>query len=610
MVTAMKRSKAIMGIFLALWMLFNTLGVPAAAAKSETEGEAMGNTYYVSSSSGSDANDGVSAKSAWKSFEKVKALRLKAGDRVLLKRGDIFHERLEINAPAGTAQAWVYVGPYGDLDAPAPVIDMLDDDNMDDICVLVQDLVPELQRQCNYVWIDNLTLKNAVMGIYFRYACTDRNEGIRVTDCTFEKIRCDKWDQWLAQSGKIGTHDANVELLSQPKGGLPSVAVVNGIAGKYLETGGGAYEYFNAATVRVGGVPRTQNVLVSDIEMQRLIFENCTGGIDSCGYWTQVDWGYTKNWSIKDVYTQSGMLFSLDCVDCGWDGTENSRWGIFENLVSLGSVEDMFALNGTTIAGLITGKNCLIRNSIMNNCKNNGGPDGCGFDFERNNINVHLQNCIFAKNDGQGVLMMELHAENADGSVLRTPNKNCSITNCLFYNNLRSVFEESYCYDIQVWNDNNENITVKDNLFVFNKRTAGGGTLLANAGDAYGSEDEYTFQPAGPYSDGILFQNNELERGGTLPPYDACVARMGLTELSKQKVTLIQSNETVDLSDLLKGTGKPAGGETPDDAAGGKGMSASTLLKISLGLTSLILLGMIGTAIGFAVKMKKRGGRA
>ena len=57
--------------------------VPATAA-----------TYYVDASSGYDGNDGLAPESAWQSLNRITWIALEAGDTVLLKRGDVWHEPL------------------------------------------------------------------------------------------------------------------------------------------------------------------------------------------------------------------------------------------------------------------------------------------------------------------------------------------------------------------------------------------------------------------------------------------------------------------------------------------------------------------------------------
>jgi parallel beta-helix repeat protein len=63
--------------------------IPFSAAQSET--------YYLSSSSGNDANDGLSESQAWQSLDKLNATKLPDNTTLLFKRGDVFRGRVNIN---------------------------------------------------------------------------------------------------------------------------------------------------------------------------------------------------------------------------------------------------------------------------------------------------------------------------------------------------------------------------------------------------------------------------------------------------------------------------------------------------------------------------------
>jgi hypothetical protein len=55
---------------------------------------ASASTYYVSSSSGSDANNGTSSSTPWQTIAHVNGLTFLPGDSILFKRGDIWNESL------------------------------------------------------------------------------------------------------------------------------------------------------------------------------------------------------------------------------------------------------------------------------------------------------------------------------------------------------------------------------------------------------------------------------------------------------------------------------------------------------------------------------------
>ncbi|MEZ4753082.1 MAG: LamG-like jellyroll fold domain-containing protein [Bdellovibrionota bacterium] len=75
-----------------------------------------GTSYYVSQTNGSDANDGLSPESAWKTLEYANSAlsyRIGAGDKLLFNRGDTWkHGKLIISNLDGTSSE-IYIGAYG-----------------------------------------------------------------------------------------------------------------------------------------------------------------------------------------------------------------------------------------------------------------------------------------------------------------------------------------------------------------------------------------------------------------------------------------------------------------------------------------------------------------
>ena len=74
----------------------------------------VGATYYVSSSSGSDANAGTLA-APWRTLAKVSSSSslFKPGDSILLKRGDTWNEQFNIANQAGVSGTPITYGAYG-----------------------------------------------------------------------------------------------------------------------------------------------------------------------------------------------------------------------------------------------------------------------------------------------------------------------------------------------------------------------------------------------------------------------------------------------------------------------------------------------------------------
>ncbi len=81
--------------------------------------------YYVSWSTGSDANNGTSMASPWKSLQKTENQLLNPGDKILFKRGDVWDFNNEISyfdgfdvSGSGTSGNYIELGTYGTGEKP------------------------------------------------------------------------------------------------------------------------------------------------------------------------------------------------------------------------------------------------------------------------------------------------------------------------------------------------------------------------------------------------------------------------------------------------------------------------------------------------------------
>ncbi|MFJ3956698.1 right-handed parallel beta-helix repeat-containing protein [Arthrobacter sp. NPDC090010] len=114
----MKRRISTIGVVLASSGLLLTTGLGPASARTLTAGDgpagpqaASAATYYVDPT-GSDAADGLSPGTAWKSLSKVSAQTLNPGDHVLFKAGGQWSGQLATRG-SGTEAAPIVVGSYG-----------------------------------------------------------------------------------------------------------------------------------------------------------------------------------------------------------------------------------------------------------------------------------------------------------------------------------------------------------------------------------------------------------------------------------------------------------------------------------------------------------------
>lgn len=76
-------------------------------------------TYYVDSINGNDANAGTSSSAAWKTLGKVNGSKFAPGDSILLRRGGLWREQLNLGS-SGAADAPIVIDAFGE--GPQPVI--------------------------------------------------------------------------------------------------------------------------------------------------------------------------------------------------------------------------------------------------------------------------------------------------------------------------------------------------------------------------------------------------------------------------------------------------------------------------------------------------------
>lgn len=141
-----------------------------------------GRTYYMDAIAGNDTHSGTSAEEAWQSLDKANGLVLKAGDKLLLKRGGTFYGQLEITGK-GTPARCIIVDAYGEGDGKP--------------CIVGRDTSRYAVRVYNsdYVTVRNLEIVNTgkerMAGRSgLKIECTDygTSHGIRVDAVTVRDV--------------------------------------------------------------------------------------------------------------------------------------------------------------------------------------------------------------------------------------------------------------------------------------------------------------------------------------------------------------------------------------------------------------------------------------
>jgi hypothetical protein len=496
---------------------------PFSVAALSSPSSTTGTVYFISFSQGKDTNNGTSPDSPWKTFQNLRNRILQPGDQVLLRRGDVWSTRMTI-AAAGTENAPVYVGPYGDIHASAPRISLTND--RDDICIVVQDLVnvAPYNAGIRYIHIDNLMLTNSRVGIYFRNAVSSGNKGIKVTNCHFENMNCEPVMTAMLVKDNIPGE------LNRSKGDLDQYI------GYYQEAGGGNSEYVWPVAILIGGRRGIMELKpgFSEIEIDNNIFEQCVTGVLAYYYNLPSTTNFFRNMRITNCQISGAVngIMAVMGLDAGNpEMSPTSRWGVFRNLNILGgSTGQGFAL-GTTGLIIEDVANALFLDCNFSNVRNNGNPDGCGFDFESRGRNITIASSVFANNDGQGILMMDNH----NGS---SPHSNITIRDSLFYNNLQSVDGRRYRWDMCIWNNGNSNILLSNNRHVSKVHTAGEAVERINS-----DEGSWIFEKPRGYgseTDGITETGASFRRNDELSDFNSEIAAKNLTAALKT-VTIVQT---------------------------------------------------------------------
>lgn len=131
-------------------------------------------TYYIDAAKGDNANPGTTEATAWKDFTPVNDKVLGPGERLLIRRGSVINQELQISAK-GAASNWAEIGTYGE--GSRPIIRRNWD--IGDRCVLVRD--PD------YLRIRGLTVCHAAKGLVVSYTATG-HRGLLIEDCIAHHI--------------------------------------------------------------------------------------------------------------------------------------------------------------------------------------------------------------------------------------------------------------------------------------------------------------------------------------------------------------------------------------------------------------------------------------
>ena len=297
--------------------------------------------YYVSSSFGADTNDGLSEETPWKTLEKLSAVEFKGGDNIYLKAGDVWHESFFPNGNA-TSENWITLTSYGE--GEKPVISP-----GKDITYAIF-----LENCAGWRFI-GLEICNAQAGI--RFLMSEKPEEERYDGLWFE-------DLYVHDIVDAPLHPDNVE------------------SGLHMSYGISTYKELGK------GLMPIMNVTMKDCLIERTDAPACLSSIDCL---------CVENVIMKDNYRE-GILFSM--IN---NGTQKTSYMKNCKVLNTGYPKGMYwgvagvQFNSTQFFEM---SDCEVGYTKAPNC-----PDGCGVDFEGNNLDITMHNNYIHNNEGVGIMI-------------------------------------------------------------------------------------------------------------------------------------------------------------------------------------------------------------
>jgi len=338
-------------------------------------------TYHVSSSGGNDSNDGLSPASAWRSFTNVNDRRFSAGSSILLKRGDVWYDELNLRGN-GTPGVTNELGAYGS--GPRPLI--VRQDKEFDRCVVL--------NNASHWRVADLEGRTACLGLFLRYYESINHTNVTVENCTFSDM-----DSW--------TIDA---------------AVHNS-------------EWSGPAGFWIGGIIKNgqdQSNVLHQVMFRNCAAVNCTAGFGVNYYFPPLNRAWVTGLLIEDCYSTRVSIGGLTL-----HGISNSTIRRFRTFDPCGNP-------GAFVWGSTGGIISSSANVLIEDCEfsetdrmwpDQTQGDGCSFDIDGNNVNITVRRCVFHDNEGPGFLTLSTYGIANTGVV---------IDGCTFWNNALDASDDTY----------------------------------------------------------------------------------------------------------------------------------------------------------------------
>ena len=362
--------------------------------------------YYISSSSGNDSNAGISEDAPFKTLAKASELRLKPGDKVLLKSGDMWSKESFFPQGSGTPENPITISSYGEGVRPH-------------IAPSFANIYAIRIVNAGGYKISNLEISDCYGGIVTWTERTYDHKYLWIENCCFRDI-----------TGK-DTRFGGWNSLPTP----PDLLYGMGVS-------------------ICGSVEEHDQTILSDITITNCEFDKCDVGIevigrdyDPSGVWDKhghekITRNAFKNVNIMDCnvrrsYRTGGVM--LYCIN----------GGVAKNvLIDETGYQDVGMWWGVAAFQCARVANYLIDGCTFSNTIKGNSPDGQGFDFESDCQNITVRNSKFLYNDGPAILWF--------GGTWKGSNYGNIVENCYFEgNNRKRAYDDA---TFMVWHADNEGI--------------------------------------------------------------------------------------------------------------------------------------------------------
>lgn len=402
-------------------------------------------TYYISSSEGDDSFDGKTPETAWRTLNRANSLILSGGNRILLKKGDVWTGQMLQPYGDGSKDSPVVISSYGEGDQ-APVIAAGGG--------LATGL---LLSNVSWYTVQGIDFSDSPFGIKIESRLKnfdtethefDAVEGFVIKDCNFSDHRANSITDELF-------------IMRYPDAYFG--AGINLIAYGTRETWGERANNTSSPYIQEGDEP---NNYIKNVQIENCDFERCDTGIlnylvdlqslengigaaapyynNNCIPNEELTWAFhnrsmagitIKDVTINESYRSGGIIIYgmsdvfCDNVNIYKTGVEGMHWGVAAMQISM--CEDVVVQNS----------------EFAEVYRRNNSPDGEGFDIEAGNINVTLKDSVIRDTAGPAVLVFGLNlgwgGYNRNSVFDNVLFENCGAYDTAMYQNVFHVTAES-----------------------------------------------------------------------------------------------------------------------------------------------------------------------